>query len=221
MPIRDLLWVCPECGLENGLQRRGRREICSRCGTRFKRGAGASIIALTPGKSPVVRTAQEWMQMLPAADFGEVTNGAGTVGPRSAAVRLRRSVADKAIRIDGELLGFMERFGPPISGTLTLEKDAVVFKGENGKPDTWRLDEITAVQPSSGSLQLKISDQPVLSLAFPGGSPRVWEELIIAALRAQYRRTGKGEIREFQPRIVTRPPSGNGTKSSGSSSTHG
>jgi hypothetical protein len=161
------------------------------------------------------------MQLLPAAEIGEAGNGAGAHVRRSTRAILRRSIADKPIRIDDELLGFMERFGPPVSGTVHLEKDAVVFEGEDGERVLWRLDDITAVQPSARTVQLKLRNQPILSLRFPGGSPRVWEELIVAALRAHYRRTGQGEIREFQPRIVARNGTDSVSGASGSPATHG
>lgn len=148
------------------------------------------------------------MRLLPPAEVAELPNGAGVHSARSAKAELRRCIADKPIRVGRELVGYMERFGQPVSGTLSLGTNAVLFTNDAGEREEWPLDAITSVQPSSRTVQLKLRNQPIISLRFPGGSPRVWEELIVAALRAHYRRTGQGEIREFQPRIVVRSTNG-------------
>ncbi len=43
-----------------------------------------------------------------------------------------------------------------------------------------------------------------MTFRFLTGSPRLWEALLQHAVQALYRRQGRGEIREFQPRIVVR-----------------
>jgi hypothetical protein len=43
-----------------------------------------------------------------------------------------------------------------------------------------------------------------VTFRFRTGSPRLWEELLQRALRALWRDLGRGEIREYQPRIVAR-----------------
>jgi len=110
------------------------------------------------------------------------------------------------LKRSGEYLGAIERMGERQSGTLTLTTRSLEFSGDTGTI-TWLLDELTAVQPSSSSLQIKARGRPVVSVRFPSDSPRLWEILLTNGLRELYRSSGRGEILEFQPRIVTQPPS--------------
>lgn len=65
----------------------------------------------------------------------------------------------------------------------------------------WPLLEIRAVQTSSSSLQISPAEGGVVEFRFPGDSTRRWESLLHHALRQAFRRAGRGEIVEFQPRI--------------------
>jgi hypothetical protein len=65
----------------------------------------------------------------------------------------------------------------------------------------WPLADLTAVQPSSTSLQIKAKRRPVVSFKFVYSSSRLWEERIQLALRQHY---STREIIEFQPRICLR-----------------
>jgi hypothetical protein len=65
----------------------------------------------------------------------------------------------------------------------------------------WLLLEIRAVQTSSSSLQISPAEGGVVEFRFPGDSTRRWESLLHYALRQAFRRAGRGEIVEFQPRI--------------------
>jgi hypothetical protein len=71
-------------------------------------------------------------------------------------------------------------------------------------PTIWHFHAITVVQPSSATLQIGARGLPLASLQVPGGSIRLWEELLCGALRSYYQKEGRGEIVEFQPRIMTR-----------------
>ena len=59
------------------------------------------------------------------------------------------------------------------------------------------------MQTSSSSLQVTIPSGELIQLRFSLDSPRRWEQLLKAALQKAYREAGRGEIVEFQPRIVT------------------
>lgn len=75
---------------------------------------------------------------------------------------------------------------------------------EGGLLEEWPLLDIRAVQTSSSSLQISPQGGGVVQFRFQGDSPRRWEDLLRRTLREAYRRAGRGEILEFQPRIVTR-----------------
>ena len=68
----------------------------------------------------------------------------------------------------------------------------------------WSLLDLTAIQLSSSTLQLKARRYPVVTIRFAVSSPKLWEERLQAAVRAAHARAGHGDIIEFQPRIVTR-----------------
>jgi hypothetical protein len=65
----------------------------------------------------------------------------------------------------------------------------------------WSLGDLTAVQPSSTSLQIKARHQSVVAVKFVNSSSRLWEERLQVALRKYYR--GR-QIIDFQPRICLR-----------------
>lgn len=208
MAIRDLLWACPCCGREGALQpTRGAArgaEVCQGCATSFSRGKGAAIVAWRPGHPPLVLSPAEWLDRLPGLDLE-----GGDVVRREPAT-LRTETGSMPVSFRGTYLNRIERLGPPRRGVLELHPRKVVFHPaadpkDATEPVTWDFDEITAVQPSSSTLQLSARGMPLAALQVPGGSIRFWEELICTALRHHYHSTGRGEIIEFQPRIATRP----------------
>jgi hypothetical protein len=202
MAIRDLLWACPLCGGERTLAG-GRRERCTACGARFRRGAGSEIVAERAGEAPLARAAAEWAALLPPVmPLRPPPAGAPTPAHEEPAIA-RVVASDSALRSRGRFLGRIEHFGPPRRGRLRLTPDALAFSGEGG-PIAIPLDRITAVQPSSSTIQVKARGEPLVSFRFPQGSARFWEELLTTTLRERYRARGRGEIAEFQPRIVTR-----------------
>jgi hypothetical protein len=204
LAIKDLLWACPECGRERGLRRRGRVEVCIDCGTRFRRGAGDLIEAERPGQGTVARPARAWLERLPEArlPWEGAESQAGCVFEER--VEIRVAEGQRAIRLGRQFFGWVERFGPKHRGTLRLGPEGLSFRGEDGQERSWPLAALTAVQASSSSLQLKARQEPVVSIRFPEGSARLWEALVERALRLRYRAEGRGEIVEFQPRIVAR-----------------
>jgi hypothetical protein len=120
-------------------------------------------------------------------------------------VLLREAHAARPLRDGPELLGFVERFGPARAGRLELGSDALRFAPDAGEPPVvWPLLDVTAVQPASSALQLKLRGRPVVSLKFLDSSVRLWEQGLHRALRTAYRAAGRGEIVEFQPRVSVR-----------------
>jgi hypothetical protein len=102
----------------------------------------------------------------------------------------------------GEVVGWVECFGDPVPGTCRLEPEVLSFRTAHGTALTWPLGTLTGLQTSSSGLQLKVRGQEVMALAFPRGTGRYWEALIMAGLRLHWHACGRGGIREFQPRVV-------------------
>lgn len=206
--IRDLLWACPECGTIDGIVplKRGEEE-CQACGARFRRGAGATIEATLRDGTRVARAASEWAAKLPDPEsaFVVADRAATATGLiREADVLVRFASGYRTVHRGREYLGRIERLGPRRPGKLRLYPRELELVGPDDERRAWPLERITAVQPSSSSLQIKVRNEPVVSFKFVNSSPRLWEELICAALRRLYRERGLGEIIEFQPRIVVR-----------------
>lgn len=207
MPIADLLWGCPLCGEDRGLT--DDPPICRACGTRFLAGPNATIMAVAPDGAETARSAPDWLERLP--DPASLLDNDPV---RTAHVTIRAATDEKKVFGAGGYLNRVEVFGEPSPGTLRLERDRLIIardgvgedptakKGE--EPEVWPLDTLTAVQTSSKSLQVKRRDRPLLAFRFHDDAVFLWERLLRVALRDFYGRTGRGEIREFQPRIVTR-----------------
>lgn len=194
MALSDLLWACPTCGADRGLA--GAEAVCSACGTRFLRGPRGTIRAIAPDGGETVRSAAEWTERLPAP-----STLLGNDPVRVARVLLRRATGTANVFGEAGYLNRVEVFGDEEHGRLRLEADRLVLDGEG----EWPLETLTAVQASSNSLQIKRKGEPLVSFRFQDDAIYLWEHLLRAALRDFYGRTGRGEIREFQPRIVVRP----------------
>lgn len=230
MAIRDLLWACPECGEACCLVAHRDGDQCGSCGMTFRRGHGSTIVATGAGGEAVSRLAREWVDMLP--DMATVVDTEAQ--PPKLEVEARFGAGSTVVRKGSEYLGRVERFGPVIRGTLSIEDDGVRFldeasaeseasavseasaasevsgqSEESGASDHPRNFEnfrafscMTAIQASSSTLQLKFRDEPVISLRFPDGSLRYLELRLQYAVQRYYEETGRGTIREYQPRIV-------------------
>lgn len=189
--IRDLLWGCVVCGAMESIREVDRRETCVKCGARYRRSEGAQISVEVDGQGIETRSAAEWSLQLPA------------VTPTGTAECLVR-VAESDIRVGGygEYLGRVERFGNFKFGQVELTERVLAFHARDGEGSfEYPLADLTAVQPSSTSLQIKARGQPVASFKFVNSSSRLWEERIQLALRQHY---SHREIIEFQPRISLR-----------------
>lgn len=206
MAIRDLLWACPLCGAEGGIRPVGKREACRACGARFRRGRGSNIVAEAANGTSRTLPAAEWADMLPPIEeFAARLEPSGADGALyRTRVRARTATGESVIRLDSVYLNRIEQFGPPREGVLALLADRLRLDPDDGEAEEWAFDELTAVQPSSSTLQIKARRRPVVSFRFPEDSARFWEEILCATLRRYYREAGRGEIVEFQPRIVAR-----------------
>jgi hypothetical protein len=168
-----------------------RIEQCTKCGAKYRRAHGASITVEVAGRGIETRSAAEWTSQLPA------------VSPTGTAeCLLRTAVADLKIRAYGAYLGRIERFGDFQFGQLTVTDTALRFDARDADGSfEWPLGELTGVQPSSTSLQIKARKRPLVSVKFVNGSSRLWEERLQNALRQHH----KGcDIIEFQPRVSLR-----------------
>ncbi len=199
MAIRDLLYACVECGRESGLKPAEKEEICDRCGTRYRRGVGASITCVRPNGVTETRPAAEWLDQLRSHFTAEETRQE----PRDRVV-IRVARTHKPVRHRGVYLGKVELFGQVRSGWLTLGAQHLRFDPDSGVAEVWPLEQITAVQPSSTMLQIKLSRGPVCAVRFLEASSLLWEERIRNAVQRLYTERGRGDIAEYQPRIACR-----------------
>ena len=189
--IRDLLWACVICGEEEALRVDNRIETCSACGAKYRRTRGAHIAIEVQGRGVETRTAAEWSSQLPPVT---------PTGKAECLVRAAES--DLTVRGYGEYLGRVEKFGNFHFGEIELSESSLKFTAREGDHNfEWPLEDITAVQPSSTALQVKVRKRRVVSIKFVNSSSRLWEERLQVALRKHY--SGR-EVIDFQPRISLR-----------------
>ena len=221
MPLPDLLWACPVCGRDRGLDEGGPEYTCAECGTAFRRVRGARIEARTPDGRRETRSPPDWVDRLPGVDrlleAGEGSSAAETI--RTARITARRMTAYQSVRARGRFLNRVEQLGPGFEARLRLTGDALYLSREAEQPrdsggesppppgpDTcWKLEELTAVQTSSSSLQVNSRSVPLHDFRFHDDSIYLWEMLLRRAIRTCYAAQGRGSIVEFQPRITTGP----------------
>lgn len=197
MAIHLILYACIECGRESSIKpiKGERAEVCERCGTLYTREEGAMIKCAPPNREPETRHPSEWLDILEQH-------------PLRGGARKERALVSFArkqlpYRHSGMYLGHVEKFEPPLPGTIELTEEAVLFRADGSdQTEVWPLDELTAVQPSSTTLQLKIRHGPVVSMKFIDASPLLWEQRLRDAVQRRFLVAGKGEILEFQPRII-------------------
>lgn len=203
MTIPSLLWACPVCGTDRGLEPGRRGALCRECGARFRRDRGASLRADRADGGTQVRSAAEWLERLP--EPRSLIRDAGGGKPiRSSRVEVSEVTGEEVVRANEAYLNRIERWGEPWPGRLEMWPDRLVLARDGGQRSAWPLDAITAVQTSSSDLQLNRRDGPLTSFRFADDSSYLWERLLHALLRDFYGRTGRGVITEFQPRIATR-----------------
>jgi hypothetical protein len=168
-----------------------RIETCTKCGAKYRRSHGAEIAVEVAGQGIETRSAAEWTRLLPPV-----------IPTGTAEVLVRVAESDMPVGGYGEYLGRVERFGNFMFGHVELTDAVLIFRARDGEGSfEWPIGELTAVQPSSTSLQLKARGRSVASFKFVDSSSRLWEERIQLALRQYY---SQREIIEFQPRIRLR-----------------
>lgn len=206
MALRDLLYRCPRCGLDP-LPGVGDLAECPSCGARYERGGSQTRVRVTlPGQEPFEAEARRLTAEIerhggPLPDR-DIPGGESIL--RSARVRLQEAGDERPVRWGGRLLGFVERFGDPREGTLSVTSDELAFVDAAGRREEWALDDLTALQASSSRVQVRTPGGRLLQFRFLDESPRRWESLLRQLVAAAWRRSGKGEVVEFQPRITTR-----------------
>ncbi|MGK7312575.1 MAG: hypothetical protein ACN0LA_10105 [Candidatus Longimicrobiales bacterium M2_2A_002] len=204
MAISDLLWACPECGEDRGLTPDGSAYRCRACDTFYRRDEGASIRARRSDGTAVVRTPAEWLDRLPDPETLVQNRDSDVTPVRRAAVDVARVVdSDTVHGRGGGYLNRIEIWGDESPAELALFPDYLELAPGDGEPERWPLESVTAVQASSSDLQINRTGAPLASFHFRDDSSFLWEELLHAALRDFYGRTGRGEVVEFQPRITT------------------
>lgn len=209
MAVADLLWACPACGTDRGISPDD--GVCRECGTRFERGRAASIRATGIDGTWEVGSAADWLRRLP--DPASLLEDHPI---RTAHVLIRPVTGETQVFGESGFLNRVEVFGQDVPGRLRLEADRLVVTAERddtaggpeehqeGGEEVWPLKNLTAVQGSSSSLQLKRRGHPLVAFRFLDDAVFLWEQLLRAALRDFYGRTGRGAILEFQPRIAVR-----------------
>jgi hypothetical protein len=194
--IRDALWACPACRSFGAIRRSDREERCSQCRARFDRTNGANIRMRTMDGRASVRTLPDWEALLPPVD--QPPEG-GVLGPQNALVRTATPAVP--VHASGVYIGMAERFEPARPATVTLDARRLVIREHDGREAIWPLEDITAVQPSSATLQVAGAGHPLTSIRFTDDSVRRWEALLHNFIRSRCRDVGRGEITEFHPRI--------------------
>lgn len=198
MALSDLLWACPECAAVGGIGADGR---CA-CGTFFQRAKGSLVQARFADGHVAVRPPDQWVDRLPPAEA--LLKGDHGDSVRQARAVAREAVSTQAIRKGGRFLNRIELYGAKRAATLEMRQDGLIYQPEGEEPRSWPFEALTAVQTSSSTLQINVRGHPLVSFRLLDDSIYFWEQLLHAGLRDFYRRTGRGEIAEFQPRIVTR-----------------
>jgi hypothetical protein len=198
MAIRDLFWACPRCSSIRPLRPARSGEQCVACGSIFRRGRGPLIEMRTPDGSVSVCHAAEWLDRLPPiVDADAPARG----GPDRVRARRARARA-QPVRFNGELLGWVDRFEPTVEGSLVLEDGRLALQADD-HASGFSLDvgDLTAIQPASRSLQLRLSGGTLWSVRFLDASLLRWDALLQLAVRQVWARTDRGEVTTFQPRI--------------------
>lgn len=197
MAVRDLLWTCPDC--RDTILRPARRgDLCERCGTSFRRGRGDAIVATRADGTTDTRPATTWLDLLlPRPPHPP------DAGPEPA--RLAEALPeDRPVHYDGELIGWVERFGRARRGVVRLTGTQLRFDADDGSRTIVEIDDLTSIQPSSRKLLLGRRNGPVLALQFPKSNVSLWESRLQAAVNRRWAASGRGEVCEYQPRIRAR-----------------
>lgn len=208
MALAHLLYRCPLCG-HDPTTGRGDRARCAGCGARFARERGRVRVHDATGGVRLT-TPGELLDRIQAVGgaLGAAERPDGSVRYEAAAT-FHGFVAEEPLRHGGRILGYRERPASGAPGTLSAGRHGIRFTpaeapsgGREG--ERWELDHVVALQVASRSLQVRVRGRGTAQLTLVSDSTLRWEELIQALLRERWRAGGRGEIVEFQPRIVAR-----------------
>lgn len=206
MALKDLIYRCPRCGADP-VEGRKDRVRCPTCGSRYERGdPPAGILVREEGTKPRTVPTSRLVESIREAGgpFPAAVDAEGSVDYASP-VEVRSGADEEPVRHSGGLLGFVEKLEEGGRATLRATDRALELVGrDGGTRSRWNLMDLRAVQSSSSSLQIYTAAEELLHFRFLDDSPVRWEALLHGLLRRAYRRTGRGEIVEFQPRITVR-----------------
>ncbi len=206
MALTDLLYRCARCG-HDPLEGAGDGAVCPECGVRYTRlGSTGRIRVAAPGEEGAWEVLPGVLVEALEARGGPLSRARSPEGSLrySTPVEVRIATEEEPIRWRGEVLGYAEAPGDPERGVLEITEEALALERAGGGRTVWSLLEIRAVQTSSSSLQIVPPEGGLVHFRFLVDSPRRWEGLLHAMVREAYRWAGRGEVLEFQPRIVAR-----------------
>jgi len=179
--------ACPKCGRSFVRVREGRKIRIIESDGQVERALVQTLVGDIERMGGSLATARE-------AD--------GRIGHR-ADVLMRRSAHEEPVHHQGRLLGYFERMGDPVPGVVSIDESHIRFHpGGGGATLDWPLLTLRAIQTSSSALQISPDETAIIQFKFLSDSPFRWEDLLRSLLRRAYEREGRGEIIEFQPRII-------------------
>jgi DNA-directed RNA polymerase subunit RPC12/RpoP len=203
MALHHLLYRCPRCG-HDPLTGERDRASCQACGRAFVRVREGRRIRIA-GPDGAVENALIQTLVGDIERLGGCRTAASAPDGSirySADVVMMEGLGEDPLYYGGALMGYVERLGTGTEGTLTITGDALCFSTPSAEEITWPLMRINSVQTSSSAVQISPVDAPIVQFRFVSDSPYRWEDLLRSLLREAYRERGRGEIVEFQPRIV-------------------
>ena len=203
MGLANLLYRCPRCGADPVAGEKD-RVGCPSCGRTFERGGkGLEILETERGGRPVSVPAWRLTEAIRrlGGPLTRATTSAGAIRD-AAQVRFRRALAEEPVHFSGRLLGFSETRSEEAEGELEVTGRSVSLVSGEGR-EVWDLLDLLALQTSSSSVQISTRDGGVVQFKFLADSSRRWEDLLKVLVARAWREAGRGEIVEFQPRIVT------------------
>lgn len=200
MAVRDLMWGCPLCRQPGSIRPSARTERCESCSATFHRGRGATIVAASNGTRQQ-RSAAEWLRILGPVE-SPVPDPDGLI-LRCEPVRVKLTGVHRPLRFGDQLLGWVESYDRPRSGTMSLRTDGLHFMPDRGDLIVWTPGDITGLQPASSALQIGLRGR-MASVKFLRGSVRLWTRALSDLLRDWHRSHGR-DVFELQPSVRTRP----------------
>lgn len=201
----------------------GDRAACPACGLRVDREGGrdARLRVVHPSGRIAHLPAALLARRIDAFGGALASTGGAPAGAlRRARVRVRTAGGEDPVRFRSRLLGFTEALRGGAQAILALDSRELRLEPLADAPQAlhpaeplqrWALDSVRSLQTSSSTVQFTVrrgergrGGPEIVLLRFLDDSPRRWDELLRHALTARWRALGRGEITEFQPRILAR-----------------